>query len=85
MTSDQYHRINQVFRSAYDKGRMPSGLRSVAEFREFEAMYKSYMALKDRSTIIGNVARTLLRYGVPIQRTSMGWKIKFSSTEKKNA
>lgn len=90
MTSDQYHRLNAAIKSCHEKGRFPTGIKTPAQFHEFEGIAVAYLRHESASTISEDVARTLMRYGVPLFHHTtfepgevIGWEIQYK--EKCNA
>ena len=77
MTHDQYFRIRQAIASCHDSGRLPHGCQSVSDFTELESMFNAYLSHAKRATVVGNAAKTLMRYGVPLRRTAMGWELQY--------
>lgn len=77
MTNVQYHRINSSIRRTRNGGRLPTGIYTQLEFREFEEMFLAYMSHVGRATVVGNVARALERHGVPLRAIGIGWELKY--------
>ena len=72
-----YRKVKAVIDSTYDTGKLPKGLGSPLEFREFERMCRSYFARRLDWTLVGSVAKALGKYGVPVREDGVGFVLDF--------